>query len=175
MRDDHLKRHMSAKHAPLSVSVKPSMMKKCAIRSMKRKAIDVTENACEEKSKTVSSNRHRMIACKVCKRVMHSNNLKRHMGAMHAPLTVDVKSSTLKKCAIRSMKRKRAPKLPALASAFDEKSSSKPEDVKVMFSIACAMKTITDTLHGTFKHIHAEAESIFEMKRIMDASERVTT
>lgn len=89
LRDDHLKRHMSAKHAPLSVSVKPSMMKKCAIRSMKRKAIDVTEKACEEKSKTVSSNRHRMIACKVCKRVMHSNNSKRHMGAMHGPLTVD--------------------------------------------------------------------------------------
>ena len=50
-----------------------------------------------------------------------------------------------------------------------------PDEVEVIFSTACTMKTITDTLHGTFKHIHAEAESIFEMKRIMDASERVTT
>ena len=43
-----------------------------------------------------------------------------------------------------------------------------------MFSTACAMKTVTDTLHSAFKDIHDEIASMFETKGIVDASERVT-
>ena len=44
----------------------------------------------------------------------------------------------------------------------------------MMFSTACAMKTVTDTLHSAFKDIHDEIASMFETKGIVDASERVT-
>ena len=167
-------------------------------------AIDATENASDEKPKIVSRNRmmiackvclrvmrsdnlkrhmrlmhasrlisvRKQVPCSVCDKVMRYDHLKRHMDAKHAPLSLSIKPSTMKKCAIRSMKRKRAPKLPEMSSAFDGKS--KPEDVKVMFSTACAMKTVTDTLHGAFKDIHDEIASMFETKGIVDASERVT-
>ena len=53
-------------------------------------AIDATENASDEKPKIVSRNRM-MIACKVCFRVMRSDNLKRHMRVMHASQSVSVR------------------------------------------------------------------------------------
>ena len=176
------------KQDPLSSGDKPSStddhakpppskkIKRC-IRKRKDQCTQHTlKSASGGKSSAVSKNYHKQVSCSVCGMTTRDDHVKRHMSAKHveAPLSVRVKPTAMKKCVIRSMKRKRAPKLPDTVSGFVGKSSSKPEEVKVMFSTACAMKTVTDTLHWAFKHIHDETASIFGMKGIDDASERVT-
>ena len=104
------------------------------------------------------------------------------MNAMHAKvkikndgkLSVRKKSAAIKKCMVRTMKRKNASKFLKSANGFSGKSSTKPEEARVMSSTECAMKTLTNTLHWTFKQIHDEMTPFFEMKGSSDASGQVT-
>ena len=122
------------------------------------------------------------IACKVCGKIMREDNLRRHMNTKHAKATTKRvgklsarrKPTAMKKSLIRSMKRKRASKFPDSSNDFGGKYPSKFEEVRMMSSTECAMKTMTNTLHGAFKHIHDETAQFLEKIGIVDASGRVT-
>ena len=86
---------------------------------------------------------------------MRDYNDKRHVNRKYAEaiiedivkLSAGKKPTTMKKGMIRSMQRKRASKLPKSVRGFGGKSTSNPEDARVMLSTTCAMETVTNSLH----------------------------
>lgn len=146
---------------------KPAPVNKNKRRIEKRK--NQWKDGSGGKRSVVSSNRHKAKTCKVCGKDVRDDHLSRHMKAKHA------KPTAMKKNMIWLMKREHAPKLSNSTNEFSGKSPSQPEEVRVMYSTACAMKTVTDALHWAFKHVHDETAPLFEMKGLADASGRVTS
>ena len=153
--------------------------------------------------KVASRNRNKANKCSVCKKVMRSDTVKRHMIAKHSGI---LKSNLVKKviwnarpykdyhkstaCSVcgkvmRSDNLKKhmiAKHKHGLKTAGAVKKQSIPNgkrsfsayDRKVNSSTSCALTTVTSALHWAFKHIHDETVTILERDGDRDASKRIT-
>ena len=149
--------------------------------------------------KTVNRNRNKTNKCSVCKKIMRSDAVKRHMIAKHLEI---VNNGQVKKVIWDTRSRKGYHKsvscgvcgkvtrddylkrhimakhkdvlntADAVKKQSNEKMSYNSYERKVTSSTTCAMKTVTNTLHWAFKHIHDETATFLEGEGIADASER---
>ena len=153
--------------------------------------------------KVANRNRNKANKCSVCKKVMRSDTVKRHMIAKHSGTL----NSNLVKKVIRdarsykdyhkstacsacgkvmrddNIKRHMIAKHKDVFSTVDAvkkqsilngKTSFSAYDRKVNSSTSCALTTVTSALHWAFKHIHDETVTILERNGERDASKRIT-
>ena len=153
--------------------------------------------------KVANRNRNKANKCSVCKKVMRSDTVKRHMIAKHS----ETLNSNLFKKVIRdarsykdyhkstacsacgkvmrddNIKRHMIAKHKDVFSTVDAvkkqsilngKTSFSAYDRKVNSSTSCALTTVTSALHWAFKHIHDETVTILERNGERDASKRIT-
>ena len=141
--------------------------------------------------------------CGVCKKMMRSDSLKRHLIKKHSTILTSNqvkkvvwdarpykdyhKSTTCSVCGkvMRSdyLKKHMIAKHQDVLSTVDAvkkqstpngKTSFSAYDRKVNSSTSCALTTVTSALHWAFKHIHDETVTILERNGERDASKRIT-
>ena len=153
--------------------------------------------------KTVNSNRNKANKRSVCKKMMRSGTVKRHVISKHSGI---LNSDQVKKviwdarpykdyhkstaCSVcgnvmrddnikRHMIAKHKDVLSTVGavkkqSISNRKTSFSAYDRKVTSSTSCALTTVTSALHWAFKHIHDETVTILERNGERDASKRIT-
>ena len=152
--------------------------------------------------KTVNSNRKKAKKRSVCKKMMHSGTVKRHVISKHSGI---LNSDQVKKviwdarpykdyhkstaCSVcgnvmrddnikRHMIAKHKDVLSTIGAVNKQSISNRKTsfgyDRKVTSSTSCALTTVTSALHWAFKHIHDETVTILERNGERDASKRIT-
>ena len=153
--------------------------------------------------KTVNSNRNKANKRSVCKKMMRSGTVKRHVISKHSgilnsdhvkkviwdarPYKDYHKSTACSVCGkvMRSdylkkhMIAKHQDVLSTVGavkkqSILNGKTSFGAYDRNVNSSTSCALTTVTSALHWAFKHIHDETVTILERNGERDASKRIT-
>ena len=153
--------------------------------------------------KTVNSNRNKANKRSVCKKMMRSGTVKRHVISKHSGI---LNSDQVKKviwdarpykdyhkstaCSVcgkvmrsdnlkKHMIAKHQDVLSTIGavkkqSILNGKTSFGAYDRNVNSSTSCALTTVTSALHWAFKHIHDETVTILERNGERDASKRIT-
>ena len=153
--------------------------------------------------KVANRNRNKANKCSVCKKVMRSDTVKRHMiakhsGTLNSNLVKKVirdarsykdyhkstacsvcgkvmRSDYLKKHMIAKHKHVlRTTGAVKKQSIPNGKTSSSAYDRKVNSSTSCALATVTSALHWAFKHVHDETVTLLKRNGERDASKRIT-